>query len=314
MELDKPDIVAGGSEKWLEYAEAVRGRYYKFANARPLVEQDKEDIFQEVVAYMCMNVDIDNAYDEEAAKNYLMRKLTGAVLDFCRSRDPLSRWSRSHINYIQSKIRNGKALADVLREENMTLQDWEKLQVPTPKSFELGKHDDILASNDLGSDNSFADFLVQRDSADVEEDDDQDYLFRERLVGSVTAFFETLEKRARVIMYCYYLGCKRALEIGQFLGVTESRICQIIGLIIFEKLEMHKVLQSLKDLPAGDNVANDARDILRESILAGISLESGDEENAALADFLARERKKRLDKDVLQVLKSVPSVSNKSKT
>lgn len=127
----------------------------------------------------------------------------------------------------------------------------------------------------------------------------------------MTVFFETLEKRNKFIIYCYYFADKNMREIAQFLGVTESRVSQKITRVISEKPEMHKVLQSLKDLPIDDNSANDARDILRESILADIALELNNEQSEALASFLARGKEKTRGQDLLQVLQSVSSAYNK---
>lgn len=144
MKLQPTEIVGGAREKWLVYAVSVRSEFYKFANRRFISEQDIEDVFQDVISHFVTNVDIDGGYSPPTVKVYLLKRLKGALLDFCRSKDSLARRSRNLINYIESKIKKGKTLEEVLAEESMTMADWNKLNEGRAVDFELGKSADIL--------------------------------------------------------------------------------------------------------------------------------------------------------------------------
>ncbi len=304
-------------EKWLTIAESVKSRFFKFANARPVSEQLIEDVFQDVVADLVLRVDIDETFSEGAARNFVLMRLRGALQDRCRELDSFPRRTRNNIDYILSKVRPGKALEEVLVSEGVSLDTWRSWNTPKPRDYELGARSDILSSaptedgNRTGPNSLLDAFAVTPAFQEDETEEESDAFLAENIKKSVHAFFETLDLRGKLIVYCYYLANKNALEVGLFFGVTESRIVQKLADYMDGKQEMLTVLSTLKKIKWEDSAVYDALVDLREEVLALIQADLEPEGISALNEFLAEERVKR-GQDLLEVLKSVSSSLRKT--
>lgn len=307
-----------GRDQWLEYAIQAKVAFYKFASGRPVSAQDIEDIYQNVVTHLVMNVDIDPTFGRTAVKKYVLRRLTGALQDFCRSKDTVNRKNRKIIRYIDEKVRNGKSLEQVLEEEKMTLSEWNLINKSQAVDFELGSRGDIFAAvtSDNGDKSSpIADYsastILFDDSDEDDEEVEKDICLAEKIKGAVSAFFDTLDPIDKIILYSYFFARKNMRAIALFTSVTESRICQKINEALVDKKDMKTTLESLRSFKEEDSLIYDAVVDLRESLLMEISLDLDDEQNADLNGFISEEKVKIGRQDLLEVLESVSSAFKK---
>ncbi len=162
------------------------------------------------------------AYDPArcpAFEAYVEMRARGAILDELRRYDAMTRHGRRRLTQVTRTIRNlAQELGRQPSEEEvaealgMTLEDYQKLSESLARGPALGAAtesdpDDILPSQDNPSSTYEAKEL------------------RRRLIEAI----EALPERKRMVLALYYQEECTQAEIGEILGVTESRVCQILG-------------------------------------------------------------------------------------
>jgi len=157
-------------------------------------------------------------------ETYATQRVRGAMLDGLRENDWLPRSLRREMRRIESAIHDleqaagrqptEKELADAL---GMPLADYQKM-LQDARGHQLIYFEDLAGDGD-------EDFL-ERHFTDDDADpaklfEDQD--IRRQLVAGI----EALPEREKLMMGLYYEQDLNLREIGEVMGVTESRVCQL---------------------------------------------------------------------------------------
>lgn len=156
---------------------------------------------------------------EEEVEAYVSHRVRGAMLDYLRSLDPMSRRMRSASRQVTTAVKTlttrlGRApeeeeLAD---EMGLELKDYQSL---------LGE----IASTDCVTLD-----ITELSGPRSEPDAAPDMLAsRRELIGRVAEAIEELPERLKLVVGLYYQEECSLREIGEVLGVTESRVCQLHG-------------------------------------------------------------------------------------
>ncbi len=172
-------------------------------------------------------LDAVNRYEESHGaqfETYAAQRIRGAILDGLRQTDWLPRSFRRDLRRIEGAI--GKleqrlcrapTEQEVALELGVSLADYQKLlqeargyQLISLEDFNNLDGESYLERHCEGSDASPLDALMDRK-------------LRERLVKGI----ENLPEREKVVMGLYYEKELNFREIGETLGVSESRICQL---------------------------------------------------------------------------------------
>jgi RNA polymerase sigma factor for flagellar operon FliA len=150
---------------------------------------------------------------------YAKTRIRGAILDELRANDSLTRYGRSRmaeitntIKSLQQSLGRQPAEDEVAAKLGMPLDQYQRLtgdlmRGPTLQGLSSVAADDAESSN-AGPDAALLDSDLKRRLA--------------LAVGKLT------ERTQQVLALYYQEECTQA-EIGQILGVTESRVCQILG-------------------------------------------------------------------------------------
>ncbi len=155
---------------------------------------------------------------------YAVQRVRGAMLDSLRENDWLPRSLRRSCRLIEATItqlqqQTGRAptekeLADAL---DMTLADYQKM-LQSARGHQLVYLEDLISEEG-------EDFLERHQ---VEENSDPAQLFedestRQALVKAIA----DLPEREKLMMALYYEQDLNLREIGEVMGVSESRVCQL---------------------------------------------------------------------------------------
>jgi RNA polymerase sigma factor for flagellar operon FliA len=172
-------------------------------------------------------LDAVNRYEESHGaqfETYAAQRIRGAILDGLRQADWLPRSFRRDLRRIEGAIgkleqRHGRApsekevadeLAMPLAQYQKMLQDARGYQLISFEDFNHADGGDYLERHcEDGGDNPLEALLDRR--------------LRERLVKGI----EGLPEREKMVMGLYYEQELNFREIGETLGVSESRICQL---------------------------------------------------------------------------------------
>lgn len=157
-------------------------------------------------------------------ETYAIQRIRGSILDELRQADWLPRNVRKNLRKIEQTVaRLEQELGRAPREAELA----DKLEVPVEEYQQMlldARGYQLLHFEDFqeGEDGDFFDSFVadgQRGPLEVLEDEG----FRRHLVQAIGA----LPEREKLIMGLYYEQEMNLKEIGEVLGVTESRVCQL---------------------------------------------------------------------------------------
>ena len=157
-------------------------------------------------------------------ETYAAQRIRGAMLDELRNADWLPRSMRRDMRRIEAVIhklqqRLGRAPSEteIAREMEMSLSDYQQLlqeargaQLVYYEDFQTEDGDDFFEHYDFDSDSDPLDLL-------------QDDRFRSALIRAI----DILPERERMVMGMHYEQDMNLREIGEVLGVSESRVCQL---------------------------------------------------------------------------------------
>ncbi|MDP2399288.1 MAG: RNA polymerase sigma factor FliA [Burkholderiales bacterium] len=157
-------------------------------------------------------------------ETYAVQRIRGAMLDGLRQADWLPRTLRRSLRAIEAMVckleqRNGrqpseKELAAAL---DMTLEDYQRL-LQDARGYQLVSYEDFKG----GDEESF----VDRYCTDGRPDP-LSFLMERAVREDLVAAIEALPEREKKVMGLYYEQELNLREIGEVLGVSESRICQL---------------------------------------------------------------------------------------
>jgi len=172
-------------------------------------------------------LDAAGRYDELRGaqfETYASQRIRGAMLDELRGADWLPRSMRSDMRRIESAVsraqqRLGKAPveSEIAGELGMTLKDYQEL-LQESRGAQLMYYEDFHNS---GDEDFFEQFETDGKSNPLE------VLKDERFRGALIKAIEALPERERLMMAMHYEQDMNLREIGEVLGVGESRVCQL---------------------------------------------------------------------------------------
>jgi RNA polymerase sigma factor for flagellar operon FliA len=188
---------------------------------------DHEDAMQAGALGLLRAID---AYRPDAAasfESYAILRIRGAILDAVRSLDSVGRAGREAARAIQAAIRDlqhelGRSPTEleVAARLNMPVSRYrERLQAASVVTVSLDEQD----SHDSDDEST----VLADNAPDPNAIDPADEAARRDAIASLIAEIGRLGDRARLVLALYYQDEMTFKEIGQVLGVTESRVCQI---------------------------------------------------------------------------------------
>ncbi len=161
-------------------------------------------------------------------KTFAEYRIRGAILDELRSMDWYSRSMRKKIQEIESAIRTiearkGSQAADweVAEELGIPLEEYHSV-LSNIHSISLLSLDDFIRGeeNDTINRRSFQEKIVS-------DDDPSENFSKLELKRVLTQAIKTLTEKEQLVISLYYFDELTLKEIGEVMGLTESRICQI---------------------------------------------------------------------------------------
>jgi RNA polymerase sigma factor FliA len=157
-------------------------------------------------------------------ETYAVQRIRGAMLDGLRQCDWLPRGVRRSLRQAEAMIakleqKKGRApteseLAEAL---GMALPDYQHL-LQEARGYQIVSYEDFSADDD--------DSFLER-HATGNEGDPLEVLEERGLRESLVAGIDALPEREKLVMGLYYEQELNLREIGEVLGVSESRVCQI---------------------------------------------------------------------------------------
>jgi len=188
---------------------------------------DHEDAMQAGVLGLLRAID---AYKPEAAasfESYAILRIRGSILDAVRSLDTVGRAGREAARAIQAAIRDlqhelgrSPTESEIAARLGMPVARYrERLQAASVVTISLDEHD---ARDSDDESNMLADNAPDPNAVDPAEE-----ASRRDAIASLVQEIGRLGQRSRMVLALYYQDEMTFKEIGQVLGVTESRVCQI---------------------------------------------------------------------------------------
>ena len=188
---------------------------------------DHEDAMQAGVLGLLRAID---AYKPEAAasfESYAILRIRGAILDAVRSLDTVGRAGREAARAIQGAIRDlqhelgrSPTESEIAARLGLPVARYrERLQAASVVTISLDEHD--------ARDNDDDSVMLADQAPDPNAVDPADEAARRDAIASLVQEIGRLSQRSRLVVALYYQDEMTFKEIGQVLGVTESRVCQI---------------------------------------------------------------------------------------
>jgi len=149
-------------------------------------------------------------------------RIRGAMLDDLRARDTLSRDMRRLSNELREATRK-------LESELGRTPDQEELAETLGLNMNQlhTRQQKLSGSQVVGIDDAGPDFLDR--TTDVTSPDPFEVTAHREALGHLVAGIDGLPEKMQQVLSLYYCENMNLKEIGEILGVTESRVCQIHG-------------------------------------------------------------------------------------
>jgi RNA polymerase sigma factor for flagellar operon FliA len=207
----------------LEHAPLVKRIAYHFMTRLPSSVQ-VDDLIQ--VGLLGLMDAVENFDDTQGAQfeTYAVQRIRGAILDELRQADWLPRSVRRNMRLIEAahnrleqtlgRAPSERELADLLE---LPLDEYQQ-QLAEARGAQLLYYEDFQS----GEDTHFLDGYSGGDQA-TPASVLEDARFREHLIEAI----EFLPDREKLIMGLYYEQELNLKEIGEVLGISESRVCQL---------------------------------------------------------------------------------------
>jgi RNA polymerase sigma factor for flagellar operon FliA len=188
---------------------------------------DHEDAMQAGAVGLLQAIDGYRHGSAASFESYALMRIRGAILDAIRALDIVGRTGRETARAIERAMRELHAElgrppdeAEVAGRLGVTVQRYhERLQASSCVTVSLDELDPRTSEDEPGGlSETLADLSAVDPMAEVEHRDD---------VARLAKAIGQLPERQRMVLSLYYQDGMTLKEIGQVLGVTESRVCQI---------------------------------------------------------------------------------------
>ena len=218
-----PNGLSDKEECLKEYAPLVK----RIAHHMMLKLPGSVEVDDLIQAGMMGLLDAATRYDELRGamfETYAAQRIRGAMLDELRGADWLPRSLRrdmrrieAAISRLQQKLGKAPSESEIAKELGVTLPEYQQM-------LQEGRGAQLLYYEDFhgeGDEDFFERFEFSTDSNPLELL--QNGRFREALVQAI----ERLPERERMMMGMHYEQDMNLREIGEVMGVSESRVCQL---------------------------------------------------------------------------------------
>lgn len=160
----------------------------------------------------------DGEMKDEEFEAYASYRVRGAILDFLRSLDPMTRKVRSVSRNMTKAI--AKATHDLGRAP-------EEHEIAAVLGITVEEYREQLTR--VGEQGMARLELLDVDQMDVADNDvpADELVVKKNLMDAVTGAIETLSPRLQQVLALYYQEECTMREIGGVLGVSEARVCQL---------------------------------------------------------------------------------------
>lgn len=206
-----------------KYAPLVkRIAYHMVAKLPPSVDVD--DMIQ---AGMLGLMDAANRYEDNQGaqfETYATQRIRGAMLDELRDADWMPRSVRKQLRELEAAVtrleqrfKRPATEAELAKELGLSIADYHSM-LSEARGYQLVHYD--------GFDDDDDDNFLDRHVSDTDSDPLATLMEGNRRQALVQAI-EALPERERMVMGLYYEQELNLAEIGELLGVTESRVCQL---------------------------------------------------------------------------------------
>ncbi|BCZ19443.1 Flagellar biosynthesis sigma factor FliA [Helicobacter sp. NHP19-012] len=149
---------------------------------------------------------------------YAKTRVNGAMLDYLRSLDVVSRSSRKLIKSIDH---------EVSKYYNEHGQEPDDVYLAEVLNEDISKIRDAKAASDI-----YAHVPMDEQFSAIEQDNITKKLEFEELLSAIQATLKTMTDREQLLIQLYFFEELNLSEIREILGITESRISQIIKEVI----------------------------------------------------------------------------------
>jgi RNA polymerase sigma factor for flagellar operon FliA len=172
-------------------------------------------------------LDAASRYDELRGaqfETYAAQRIRGSMLDELRGADWLPRSLRrdmrrieASINRLQQKLGRTPSETEIAKELDVSLAEYQQM-LQEGRGAQLLYYEDFHGEDD---EDFFDRFAFDSGSNPLE------MLQDERFRGALVSAIERLPERERMLMGMHYEQDMNLREIGEVLGVSESRVCQL---------------------------------------------------------------------------------------
>jgi RNA polymerase sigma factor FliA len=218
-----PNGLNDKEECLMEYAHLVK----RIAHHMMLKLPGSVEVDDLIQSGMMGLLDAASRYDELRGaqfETYAAQRIRGAMLDELRGADWLPRSMRrdmrrieAAVSRLQQKLGRAPSESEISKELGVSLPEYQQM-LQEARGAQLFYYEDFHGEGDEGF---FDRFVSDNDSDPLELL--QDGRFREELVHAI----ERLPERERQLMGMHYEQDMNLREIGEVMGVSESRVCQL---------------------------------------------------------------------------------------